>query len=131
MDSYKKPLVVIVEDNDVSFEIYASLFEHLGWQVLRAPWTSTTFSEFSDDMPAFRLVFLDIVLSDDLDGFEVLDILNKRGLSGDIVLVSGFSNSYLNLLGSLAEAKGFNVLASLEKPVTLDMLKKVLPSIGE
>lgn len=68
---------------------------------------------------------LDIVMPG-LDGIEIIDWLSKTSFSGRVILVSGYDPNYITVTSKLAELKGLELAATLQKPVTPEALRNAV-----
>jgi CheY-like chemotaxis protein len=66
------------------------------------------------------------VFMPDMDGIEFVGELAKQRYQGGLVLVTGVSQSMLEVASDIAIAKGLRVLGTLTKPVSQASLEKAL-----
>lgn len=69
---------------------------------------------------------VDVVLGDELDGFQVSKILAERRFAGQVVFVSAYDPAYLVLLKRLSMERGLRVAGAFEKPVAPRQLSEAI-----
>ena len=90
---------------------------------------STIFTQVSDflnfDLANDDVILLDLMMPD-IDGVEVIRILSERECLNSIVLLSGYDQSVLNSVEKLAKELSLNVLASMTKPINIELLLELV-----
>ncbi|MBO6864143.1 MAG: response regulator [Alphaproteobacteria bacterium] len=107
---------VVVEDNDESFEFLKAILESLGYAVTRAPHEGQAFHQHVAAFASADLIVLDIILSESIDGFEVVKALTEHEFHGALIVASANAKNYIDSLIQVAEGNGIRVLTGIEKP---------------
>lgn len=107
---------VVVEDNDESFELLKAILGGLGYGVTRAPHEGPAFYQQVAECASADLVVLDIILSESIDGFEVVKALTEHDFHGALIVASANARNYIESLVQVAEGNGIRVLTGIEKP---------------
>jgi len=66
-----------------------------------------------------------------MDGVEFLRHLSKQSYTGSIILISAEDSRLLCSAENIARDRNLNILGSLEKPLTIEPLSKLLQQVGE
>lgn len=69
------------------------------------------------------IIALDIVMPE-RDGIELIGALAKADYRGQLILVSGADEIYLNMAASTAQARGLALSATLRKPCRAEELRQ-------
>ena len=116
-----KRLLVLDDDPDMC-ALVVSAATSAGYQAA----SSTDFGGFTASLaPDTSVVVLDLMMPE-VDGIQVLRYLSSQNYASDIILISGYDKKVLKVAGQLAEALGLNIRASVQKPVSLTSLRKIL-----
>jgi len=84
--------VLVVEDNPEVAEVTATLFEHLGYRVVRAPDANDALARLQQ-VPGIDLVFTDVVMPGSMNGIALAQEIRRRHPHIPIVLTSGYSDA--------------------------------------
>jgi CheY-like chemotaxis protein len=84
--------VLVVEDNPEVAEVTATLFEHLGYRVLRAPDANDALTRLQQ-ASGIDLVFTDVVMPGSMNGVALAQEIRRRYPHIPIVLTSGYSDA--------------------------------------
>jgi PAS domain S-box-containing protein len=84
--------VLVVEDNPEVAEVTATLFEHLGYRVLRAPDANDALARLQQ-APGIDLVFTDVVMPGSMNGVALAQEIRRRHPQIPILLTSGYSDA--------------------------------------
>ena len=116
-------LELLVVDDETDFaEFVADVAEDVGFKVLSTD-DPRKFAELYSSKT--NIVVLDLFMPG-IDGIELIRYLADKRSKAGLVLMSGGSESVLRAAQALAEEHNINVLASLQKPILPEELKKVL-----
>jgi len=116
--------VYVLDDELPLVELHCEVAELSGFRAVGF----TRASEFFDQVTRFApgsILLLDLLMPE-MDGIEVMRRLAQIPNPPAIVLMSGHDIGILNSAEKLCRAHGFDVLASLSKPVPLHHLKALL-----
>ncbi len=108
--------VLVVEDNPEVAEVTATLFEHLGYRVLRAPDANDALARLQQ-APGIDLVFTDVVMPGSMNGVALAQEIRRRHPHIPILLTSGYSDA-----AHAAETR----FALLRKPYDLTALERAI-----
>ena len=114
--------ILIVEDEEDINELLKDFLEMKGYQDVKTATKGREALEYLKN-EKFDIVFLDIVLEDDVDGMEVLK--QGRDLSADtnFIMMSAHKDDYGK------KAKELGAYAFLGKPVEVSTIKDVLKKL--
>lgn len=120
----KKVSILIVEDNLMAAKIANMLFERCGLSVSCATTGNEALTKLKENQ--FDLMLLDIGLPD-IDGFEVLQVMNENILHKPkvFVLTAHLDQDAVTRLSALGIA-GF-----YEKPITMSMCQTILAQVDK
>jgi CheY-like chemotaxis protein len=79
------PRILVTDDSQLTRRILKAILVADGHEVLEAPSGSTALEMITTENP--DCVFLDLLMPD-MDGFEVLNILTKRGIRVPVVVLT-------------------------------------------
>ena len=111
--------VLVVEDNPEVAEVTATLFEHLGYRVLRASDGNDALARLQQ-APAIDLVFTDVVMPGSMNGVALAHEIRKRHRRIPILLTSGYSDA-----AYAAETR----FMLLRKPYDLTALERAIGAV--
>lgn len=118
--------VLVVEDSRVQCDHLVTLLQQFGFAAIscaengrEALWTLE------------RIGQVDLLLTDidmpEMDGIELLEtIVNKGAYEFSIIIMTARGVSIMEAVATMALNSEMNVLGAIEKPVTLELLKRVL-----
>jgi CheY-like chemotaxis protein len=109
--------VLVVEDNEMITRLVATQLRSLGYQVRQAPNASAALDILKAGEP-IDLVFADVVMPGQLDGFDLAEEIQAAWPSIKVVLTSGFPGS--------SHARSNTNIPLLTKPYHRDELARVL-----
>ncbi len=120
----EKRLLVIDDERDIG-EFIRTVAEEMGFSVT----VTASADEFQAAYESFdpTHIMLDIVMPD-IDGIELLRDLAKRGCQAKVLVMSGYSEKYLDSAQKLSDAYGLRNINRLTKPIRLAKLREVLAS---
>lgn len=121
-----KHLAIVDDENDFC-EIIIEVATEIGYRVSTFN-VAREFLQSLDQDPCDCLI-LDILMPD-MDGIEVIRHLSQREEPIEIILCSGYSDNYLNMAETLGSASGVNVVKTMNKPVRISDLEKILKIIN-
>ena len=113
----------VVDDDRGFLQLIEEVAAPMGFETVVATAPRTFKSHYGGEPDS--VVMLDMIMPD-TDGIELLNWLSNVGPPGAVILASGFTGHYTLMAGTLAEAKGMNVVARLAKPVKLAELRAAL-----
>lgn len=118
-----KPRLLVVDDEPDMADIVALVAERLGYEVAVA----ADAADFKEKCASLRpdCVVVDIVMPD-VDGLELIDWLAGNHCEAGVVFVTGYAELYGRSAHLLADARQLKLLATLAKPLDLDVLRAVL-----
>ena len=117
--------IVVIDDDAFIRKLLARQLNCLGYENV------LTYACAEDALPVFAaaipidLVFCDLQMPG-MDGVELVRNLVSVGYSGALVLISGESERVLHSVGKLARAHRLDVLGVVQKPFSIDQLKRLL-----
>jgi CheY-like chemotaxis protein len=119
---FKKALVI--DDNDLVRETLKAMLEFLDFEVVVAANGADALEKFKSTKKSFDVVFVDLIMPN-MSGREVIQKLREINPDIKAVISSGYSDD-----PAIADYKKLGFKEILNKPYTLDDLKKILQNIG-
>ena len=118
----EKRLLIIDDEREIG-EFIRTVAEDMGFAVT----VTASADEFQAAYASFNPthIMLDIVMPD-IDGIELLRDLAKRGCQAKVLVMSGYSEKYLDSAEKLSDAYGLRHIDRLTKPIRLGKLREVL-----
>jgi EAL domain-containing protein (putative c-di-GMP-specific phosphodiesterase class I)/ActR/RegA family two-component response regulator len=117
-----RPTLLVVDDEPHIVEVIAEFGRRAGFDVISTS-SPGEFATLYDDR--LDVVILDLCMPG-VDGVELLRQLAMRGSRARIILVSGVDERVLDAARQLGVSQGLNIVGSLQKPVRLATLTKLL-----
>jgi YesN/AraC family two-component response regulator len=119
MDAMKQIKILIVEDEKVIKELIADYLDMKGYEnVFTASSGKEAMERIERDKP--DIIFLDIQLTDDIDGMQVLKKSKELSPKTKVIMLSAYQDKYGK------EAKELGSYAFLKKPIQISTLDKIL-----
>ncbi|MER2519689.1 MAG: EAL domain-containing response regulator [Bdellovibrionales bacterium] len=119
--------MLVIDDEEDICELICELGERHGLEVrtISAPEkTVSTLEEFHPD-----LVVLDLMMPG-TDGVELLRLLAEHAKNAQVCLISGSDTRVLNSARRLGSAHGLEVVAAMEKPLSMPMLTSLFEKLA-
>jgi DNA-binding response OmpR family regulator len=114
-DRQKRALTIaVVDDDEVIQQLVKTVYKKAGWEIV----TYNNGKEFVNDLSnrSFDLVYLDLMMPE-MDGFKVLEHLNKNNLQLSVIVLSALSQQE-----AVVRAMKLGVHSFLIKPFKPEML---------
>ena len=127
MSTVRAQRVFIVEDDPTAAQLAEEIVRELGYE----PVTFLSAERFEAHLTAnpevsgTQAIILDIVMPE-RDAIECMCHLRLMGISLPIILVSALGHTYFPTVRLLAAALRQEIIAAIEKPLTLDSVKSAL-----
>jgi EAL domain-containing protein (putative c-di-GMP-specific phosphodiesterase class I) len=115
--------ILVLEDNEASATELVESIQLLGH---RASWSDGQTLQSME--PDCDLVILDLGLGR-IDGFEILEQLAGTSAPPPVAIISGCGPRFMDSARALAAARGINLVATLFKPFTFEMMQTLLERI--
>ncbi len=120
--------VLVVDDSVVQANHAANLCQETGASVFSA-------HNGLEAIEALRRKTIDVALIDlempIMDGVELINQIASEKLTQHIIILSSKDESLISSVGTMAEAKGLTVLATVSKPITADQVVCCFDGIHE
>jgi len=120
----EKRLLVIDDERDIG-EFIRTVAEEMGYAVTVTSSAEAFQKAYKSFCPTH--IMLDIVMPD-IDGIELLRYLAASGCQAKVLVMSGYSEKYLDSAQKLSDAYGLRNIDRLTKPIRLAKLREVLGS---
>lgn len=120
--------LLIIDDEEDICDLIAEIGERNGFEprsVSNAETVPQLLTDFSPDV-----IMMDLMMPG-VDGVELLRLLSEKAKTAKLCLISGSDARVLNGARRLGSAHGLNVVAALEKPLTIETLNAFFVSISE
>jgi CheY-like chemotaxis protein len=115
-----KIIVLVVEDDEISFQLVKHLLEEIGIVALRAKSKTDVMNLIASDAD-FQLIVMDVILNGSENGYSIARELQAMQVNLPIVIVSAYSTAVLKP----DRTKITNIKEVMEKPFNVDMFKKI------
>jgi EAL domain-containing protein (putative c-di-GMP-specific phosphodiesterase class I)/AmiR/NasT family two-component response regulator len=115
-------LLVVDDEPDISAYV-ADVAEGLGFDVVRANTTDQFWASYSEFVPSVVVLDLNMPQS---DGVQLLRALAEKRCGAQIAIISGTDKRVVKTAERLGASHGLKMLGSLQKPVALRALRKIL-----
>jgi len=124
----ERPHLLVIDDDEATARLFGRIAEGEGYEVRTASSGSDARAILTELQPA--VIILDMIMPD-MDGIEMVRWLSGQTYTGRLVLVSGFSQTYLQAAATMARAAGMATVHILQKPVSVaDLREAVGPVAG-
>lgn len=120
--------VLVIDDDESSALLFSRVASRCGLTTATALSGSAARARMQDELP--DVVVLDMVMPD-MDGIEMVKWLTERGFMGTLIVVSGFSELYMQAAATLARARGITDVKLLTKPISVPDLREALGECSE
>jgi len=118
------PTIYIVDGETSLVEVFSDAVESIGLKHRGFP-DSKDFLEVAADCDADDILILDLQMPG-MDGVEVMRHLASRNITLSLILISGHDASVLASAEKLCKAHGMKIIASISKPVHIDLLLRTI-----
>lgn len=121
------PTVYVVDDDELIGDFFLYVGECFGIDVKILNTASDFQHKIEGKIP--DLVIMDIVMPD-TDGIELVSWLAKKGCDCSFAFMSGYSDVYINSAAKLAEIQNLNVVATMQKPISLETVEALFEKMN-
>jgi len=115
--------VLIIDDEPDIGEFIGAVAEGLGYEVTVTTEAEAFIDAYNAEHP--DVVVVDVIMPN-IDGIELVKYLAELGCSARVLVVSGYTERYLDNTTSLAEAYGLSSVTAMRKPIDLAELETYL-----
>ena len=119
--------ILVVDDDPFEVEVIAALLTKLGVRDI----TKAVGGDVALRLMKQRSSSFDVLLTDlhmpGMDGFEFMALAAKSGFNGALIIVSGQTKEVMHGASLVAQLRQFNLLGTLQKPVTKEALSLLIP----
>lgn len=119
-------LLVIDDEPDIG-QFIGTVAEGLGYQVTITTDAQAFIDAYNSEKPS--VVVVDVVMPD-IDGVELVKYLAQSGCDARVLVISGYTERYLDNTRTLGEAFGLASVTSMKKPIELIQLEDYLSIEG-
>ena len=117
------PRLLVIDDDAPTGTLFRRVAEKEGFDVRVCQSAEDGQQQVADFDP--QVILLDLIMPD-IDGIEMVRWLTGVGYRGRVVMVSGYSESYLQAAVTMLQARGVKDSQSLSKPIDLNALREAL-----
>ena len=118
--------LLIIDDEEDICDLIAEIGERHGFET-RTTSNAETVYQLLADFPS-DVIMMDLMMPG-IDGVELLRLLSEKAKNARLCLISGSDARVLNSARRLGSAHGLNVVAALEKPLSIPVLNTFFESI--
>jgi two-component SAPR family response regulator len=131
MAALSKSITLLQVDDDLLFNAVCNQHFQRNESVQLIQVTSIEAAELRlKQTPEIDLLMLDLSLPG-RDGVEFLETLADINFTGRLVIISSQSSHVIKMAGTIATAKGLNLVARVEKPLTSEKLASLDAAISQ
>ena len=121
--------VLIVDDDDFQLDYISELLQTHGVpRATQAASGSLALAAMGRDGVPFDLIIVDLYMPD-MDGFQFMEEVAKKGYAGALVIASGQRKEILHSAALVAQLRRFNFLGTVSKPVSKSDLNAILQKV--
>jgi CheY-like chemotaxis protein len=113
--------VLVVEDDEISFQLVRHLLEEINIVALRAKSKSDVMKLIASDAD-FQLIVMDVILNGSDNGYSIARDLEAMQVNLPIMIVSAYSTAVLKP----DRTKISNIKEVMDKPFDTQLFKKIL-----
>jgi EAL domain-containing protein (putative c-di-GMP-specific phosphodiesterase class I)/CheY-like chemotaxis protein len=124
----KTPVLAAFDDDPQILEIVSRIAEQAGYQPVFDTQPDRLLAALAEHQP--RLIVLDLQMPR-MDGIQVLRALADLDLNAGIVLLTGMDERTMAAAEGYAQARGLNMVATLQKPFVPEDLLQILREAGD
>ncbi len=122
--------ILLVDDSPSQRRITARLCRELGIAAIHEAGDGEQALALLDTLrPLPQVIVVDIEMPG-MDGVELIEQLRIRNIHVELIIASGRESAMIDSVVAIALDMGFNVLAGLETPLTLDLFSHALEARG-
>ena len=123
--------VLVVDDESFILETTEFILRKLGFKDVFTAASAPEALEIIENADSpIELALIDLNMPD-VDGVELLRLLDEKNFKGDVVLFSAEDGRTLSMAESLAKARELSVLGAISKPLKVDELTLLLAKRGK
>lgn len=119
------PLIVVDDDEDIRAFIADAAAER-GFETLAVNSAQRCLDSLKD--ADFAAVIMDIVMPD-MDGIELIRAIGELRRDVPVIIMSGYSESYVQAAQAIGKAGGIKIAGTLMKPFSIDELEICLAAL--
>jgi EAL domain-containing protein (putative c-di-GMP-specific phosphodiesterase class I)/ActR/RegA family two-component response regulator len=120
--------LLIIDDEEDICDLIAEISERHGFET-RTTSNAENVYQLLADFPC-DVIMMDLMMPG-IDGVELLRLLSEKAKAARLCLISGSDARVLNSARRLGSAHGLNVVAALEKPLSIQMLHSFFDSLSD
>jgi CheY-like chemotaxis protein len=121
---------LLVDDDKMMLAVVGDMLHDLGVaEVVTGANGSAGLIAFDRMRPAPDVVVCDLNMPDG-DGFQFMEKLGTRGVTGGVVLISGLDSRILSSATLMAKFHNLKILETLKKPVAESAMRSALAKLG-
>ena len=117
------PRLLVVDDDAPTCTLFRRISERMGYEVQTCQSAVAGQKAVADFDP--HVILLDLIMPD-IDGIEMVRWLTGVGFEGRVIMISGYSDSYLDAAVTMLQARGIEDSHSVPKPVDLERLRGLI-----
>ena len=115
-------LLVIDDEPDIA-RFIGTVAEGLGYEITITSDAETFKDAYKTQKP--DVIVVDVVMPK-IDGIELVKYLGQNGCDARVLVISGFTERYLDNTKTLGEAYGLPFVTAMKKPINLTQLESYL-----
>ena len=119
--------LLIIDDEEDICDLIAEIGERRGLEPRTISNTENVYQVLTDFSP--DVIMMDLMMPG-VDGVELLRLLSQKAKNAKLCLISGSDARVLNSARRLGSAHGLNVVAALEKPLSIQTLNSFFDTVS-
>ena len=122
----KECRVLCVDDDKHLLDHISVILNMIGISQVTTVETATkALAIISENLNAFDVILCDLHMPD-IDGMHLMSDLRRIGFKGNVGIISGAGEMFLEISARFCDAQQLNILGAIDKPVTVETLQHLL-----
>lgn len=119
--SQNKIIILVVEDDDISYMLIREILDQMGMKAIRAT-SKTEVLQLIEKKEDFQMIIMDVILNGSDNGYVIANELSEMQINLPIMIVSAYSTAVLKPDRNRIK----NIKEVMDKPFDIDKFKNLL-----